>query len=238
MEKSYGHLGEMPGSKNSAERCVPAILAAVGGIRSVVDLGGGDGGWLRVFQQHGVKQVMLIDCPEVAPHLVINKGDFLPCDLSRDLPSPRRFDLAVCLECAEHLPAHRAGPLVEWLTKSADIVVFSAAIPGQYGHGHINLRFPDFWEGLFAVHGYRKHDLLRAKIVNDQAIAWWYRQNMVVFASPTVTFPKGSTEFLSDEFFIIHKDIANSPRGPKTLLRELGPALVSAIRRRVFGLKG
>jgi hypothetical protein len=53
------------------------------------------------------------------------------------------------LECAEHLPAHRAAPLVEWLTKSAPIVVFSAAIPGQGGKGHINEQPPDYWNDLF-----------------------------------------------------------------------------------------
>lgn len=235
----YHHLDEMSESHRSAEKVVPVILSVTGPVRSVVDLGGGDGGWLRVFQQNGVEEILLIDCPEVASHLVIDKRYLQPCDLSSDLPTPRRFDLAVCLECAEHLPAHRAEPLVEWLTRSADIVVFSAAIPGQGGKGHIHLKFPDFWEGLFSRHGFQKHDVLRSRIVTDRSIAYWYRQNIFVFASPTAKLPAGQVEFLPDEFYLIHKEIANRPvgLGVKALLRELGPALVSAIRRWVPGRK-
>jgi hypothetical protein len=109
----YRHLDEMSASHSSAERIIPVILGITGPLRSVVDLGGGDGGWLRVFQQHGVEEVLLIDCPEVTPHLVIDRRFLQPCNLVRELPTPRRFDLAVCLECAEHLPPHRAKPLVE-----------------------------------------------------------------------------------------------------------------------------
>jgi hypothetical protein len=207
---AYPHRDEMPGSHRAAERVVPTILAITGPVRSVVDVGGGDGGWLRVFQQHGVEEVLLIDCPEVEPHLVIDRRYLEPCDLSRDLPAPRRFDLALCLECAEHLPAHRAVPLVEWLTKSADIVVFSAAIPGQGGKGHIHLRFPDFWNELFARRGYRRHDVLRPRIVADRAVAWWYRQNTFVFASSGAKLLSGQTEFLPNEFYLIHKDIAEN----------------------------
>jgi hypothetical protein len=229
----YRHEDEMSASHRAAERVVPVILGFTGPVRSVVDVGGGDGGWLRVFQRHGVEDVLLIDCPEVAPHLVIDARYLQPCDLSRDLPPPRRFDLAMCLECAEHLPAHRARPLVEWLTKSADLVVFSAAIPGQIGKGHIHLQFPDFWSGLFSQYGYRKHDTLRPKILTDQAVAWWYRQNMVVFASPTAELPAGAVEFLPDEFYLIHRSIVAPPRGVKGLLRELGPAVISALRSRL-----
>jgi len=232
-QKEYRHLEEMPSSHDSADRVVPVILAVVGPVRSVVDVGGGDGGWLRVFRQHGVDRTLLIDCPEVATHLVIDKKDFLPCNLSRELPSPLRFDLAVSLECAEHLPAHRAEPLVEWLTRSADIVVFSAAIPGQGGNGHINLKSADYWEGLFARHGYKKHDVVRWRILNDRAIAWWYRQNIFVFASPAARLSDSQGEVQLEEFVLIHKDIANKPPGLTTLLRALGPALFRAVRRRL-----
>lgn len=231
--RSYAHLGEMSASHRAADRVVPAILSVTGPVRSVVDLGGGDGGWLRVFLQHGVENVLLIDHPTVMPHVVIDQRYVQPCDLSRDLPTPCRFDLAICLECAEHLPAHRAKPLVEWLTRSADRVVFSAAIPGQDGHGHIHLRFSDFWNDLFSQHGYQRHDVLRPRIVRDRTVPWWYRQNTFLFASPKVQLLSRGIEFLPDEFYLIHKSIVANPRGLRTLLRELGPALISALRRRL-----
>jgi hypothetical protein len=110
--------------------------------------------------------------------------------------------------------------------------VFSAAIPGQGGERHIHLQFPDFWEGLFSRHGFQKLDVLRSKIVADRAIAWWYRQNMFMFASPTAKLAVGQLEFLPDDFYLIHKSIANRPRSLKILLGELGRALLSSIRLR------
>jgi Methyltransferase domain len=229
----YRHQHEMPGSHRAAERIVPVILAATGPLRSVVDVGGGDGGWLRVFQQHGVEEVLLLDRPEVGPNLVIDKTRFQPVDLTRDLPAPRRFDLALCLECAEHLPAHRALPLIQWLTVSADLVVFSAAIPGQGGKGHINERTPDNWNELFQRQGFGRHDVLRSKIVHDPTIPWWYRQNLFLFAEPTINLAKNEGDFLPEEFFLMHRDVADKLRAPglRILLRSLGPALISAIRR-------
>jgi hypothetical protein len=119
------------------------------------------------------------------------------------------------------------------LTQSADIVVFSAAIPGQGGKGHIHLKPPGFWNDLFSQHGYHRHDVLRPNIVTDQAIEWWYRQNSFIFASPTAKFVHGEVKFLPDDFYLIHESIVENPRGLKTLLRDLGPSLVSAIRRRI-----
>lgn len=232
--KDYGHLHEMAVSHVAAERIVPEILAITGPVRSVVDVGGGDGGWLRAFQAHGVEEVSLIDCPEVAAHLVIDDKCFQPCNLRHNLPAPRRHDLAICLECAEHLPAHRAKPLVEWLTKAADVVVFSAAIPGQAGHGHVHLRFPDYWKQLFSEHGFRCHDVLRPRILGDMEVPWWYRQNMFMFVSPAATVRAEGREGIPDDFYLVHKSTVFVGRSVKTLICELGPALVSAIRRRIL----
>jgi hypothetical protein len=50
----------------------------------------------------------------------------------------KRFDLAISLEVAEHLPEGSAGALVSTLIEAAPVVVFSAAIKGQSGTNHIN----------------------------------------------------------------------------------------------------
>src|SRR6185437_16419734 len=67
-----------------------------------------------------------------------------------------------------------------------DVVLFSAAIPGQGGHHHVNEQFPDYWSAHFARHGFRPLDLIRPRIWNDNAVLWWLRQNTLVFAHDRV----------------------------------------------------
>jgi hypothetical protein len=204
-------------------------------VRSVVDLGGGDGGWLRVFKEHGVEEVLLIEHPSVAPHLVIDQASFNPCDISRDLPPPGKFDVAVCLECAEHLPKSRAEDIVDWLTSSAEYVVFSAAIPGQGGNGHVHLRFPLYWADLFLRRGYERFDILRPRIIAEQRIAWWYRQNMFIFAAKGTKLRTTANPFVPDEFHLVHKNVFEAPRSFRVATGDVWAALVRALRRRLFG---
>ena len=60
-----------------------------------------------------------------------------------------RYDVAVCMEVAEHLPESCAQWLVRYLAERAPVVVWSAATPGQGGEGHINEQTVDYWEGKF-----------------------------------------------------------------------------------------
>ncbi|MCA9789386.1 MAG: hypothetical protein KC462_06410, partial [Cyanobacteria bacterium HKST-UBA05] len=56
------------------------------------------------------------------------------------------FDLAMCVEIAEHIPNRCSRQLVKTLTKASDTVFFTAAPPGQGGVGHINEQPQAFWE--------------------------------------------------------------------------------------------
>ena len=58
---------QMAGSTASAEAVVPHILSLFQ-VSSVVDVGCGVGGWLQVFDRHGVKDYLGVD------------GDYIPRD--------------------------------------------------------------------------------------------------------------------------------------------------------------
>jgi len=60
--------------------------------------------------------------------------------------------------------------------------VFSAAIPFQGGHHHVNEQFLSYWEALFAKHDFQLLDIFRGQIWHDQQILWWLRQNIVLVA--------------------------------------------------------
>ena len=48
----------------------------------------------------------------------------------------------------------------------------------------INEQWPSYWRSLFATEGFGMFDPIRSRIrENNNAICWWYRQNLVVFAS-------------------------------------------------------
>ena len=114
-------------ARNSARACVPLLLNAFTPA-SVVDLGCGQAHWLSVWKELGVEDVLGVDGPGVRENstLLISEDKFLEHDLTKNLDLSRTFDLALCLEVAEHLPPKTARTLVDTLTRLAPIVVFSA----------------------------------------------------------------------------------------------------------------
>jgi len=174
--------GQSGGSYRSACRIVP-ILRELFNPTSVLDVGCGVGTFLRVFKESGVTDIQGVDGDHVPrDRLLIDRERFRGRDLGEPLDLGRRFDLAISLEVAEHLPDDKAGLFVDNLCRHASIVVFSAAIPAQGGTSHVNERWPSYWASLFARRGRRVFDILRPKIWRDDAVEYWYRQNILVFA--------------------------------------------------------
>lgn len=235
IKEAYLHADEVSGANLAAQRIVPLILELTPEVRSVVDVGGGTGAWLQAFQKLGIETIQLYDALEVAPGLLIEPSCFQPINLNEGLPAQDSFDLAICLECAEHLHADRALPLVKWLTSTADIVIFSAAVPGQPGKGHINVQPLEYWQKLFRQCDYVCHDLLRGQIIDDFNIPYWYRQNLCVFTKPTVSLVGDAKDFLPSDFVMVHREVMEYYYHPslRILLHELGGALVKAIRYRL-----
>jgi SAM-dependent methyltransferase len=169
------------GAKRSAEAIAPLVLELLHS-RSVVDVGCGDGNWLAVFHELGVKEILGIDGDYVDKDLLqIPQEYFRTFDLTKPFDLGRVFDLAVSLEVAEHLPADCAPALVEGLTRLAPFVLFSAAIPSQGGENHVNEQWPDAWAALFQKHGYVPVDFIRKRVWENDAVEWWYAQNTLLF---------------------------------------------------------
>src|SRR5690242_3891254 len=95
---------ELASSQESAREILPLVLDLVKPA-SMVDIGCGTGNWLAIANQLGVREILGIDGAWVKAQLAIPPEKFLERDLSRPLTLERRFDLALSLEVAEHLPA-------------------------------------------------------------------------------------------------------------------------------------
>lgn len=207
---------EMRDGKTSyAAETILRILISKYKFNSVIDVGCGVGTWLQAAQNLGVKDCRGIEGPwlkrsdVVAKNLAISMQNLLEPIVCND-----RFDLALSLEVAEHLPLNRAEAFVSELCNLAPIILFGAAMPGQTrGINHINLQWQDWWRKKFADNGYEAVDALRPIIWRDTKIPIWYRQNALLYARPETFFSLGYTQndfnFVADivhpELYLKHK---------------------------------
>ena len=168
-------------TRKSARAIVPLVVDLVEP-RSVVDFGCATGAWLAEFKAVDVEDVLGIDGDYVdSERLLIPAEQFLAHDLGQPLELERKYNLAMCLEVAEHLPAESAGGLVASLVAAAPVVLFSAAIPYQGGDNHVNEQWPEYWQALFAEHDYVVVDCLREPLWRHKDVALWYAQNMLMY---------------------------------------------------------
>ncbi len=120
---------------------------------SLADLGCGCGVYGSLFADLGVKVISL---DGVIPPAA---NSFPVKIINRDLAAPfeniwGRFDLALCLEVAEHIPEEFTETFLKNLTAFSDRLVMSAAPPGQGGHHHVNEKPRRYWAEKLAGLGY------------------------------------------------------------------------------------
>jgi len=174
------------------EEAFPVVLRYIRKpVRSLVDVGCGTGPWLRAARLNAIDDLQGFD-GALAPNaeLAVSRDIIQVVDFTRPLPCARRFDVALCLEVAEHLEEKFAGRIVCTLANLANTVVFSAACPGQPGQHHVNCQWPAYWQSLFNSHGFVCNDAVRWAIWDMATVEPWYRQNMFVATRDAVAAGK------------------------------------------------
>lgn len=119
----------------------------------LVDLGSGCGVYSHFFARRGV-DVVAIDGVVPPPE----HSYPVPVQV-RDLTVPFEnvwgaFDLALCLEVAEHIPEELSDVFLDNLLRFGDRLVLSAAQPNQGGHHHVNERPKRYWVARLAAKGF------------------------------------------------------------------------------------
>jgi hypothetical protein len=138
--------------------------------------------------QLGARLIIGIDGDYVRQdRLLIDPSVFRPCNLETKnccatVAAGMHFDLVMSLEVAEHLSEGRASSFIDELCSLGDLILFSAAVPGQGGVDHINEQWPAYWNALFRKCGFHCFDILRSKIWGNTAVERWYAQNAFLFA--------------------------------------------------------
>jgi len=120
---------------------------------AVADLGCGCGVYSHFFKLKGAKALAIdgvIPPPEHSFPVEI---------ITRDLTEPLEntwgnFDLALCLEVAEHIPEEFVPVFLRNLTAFSDRLVLSAAPPAQGGHHHVNEQPRRYWARKLAERGF------------------------------------------------------------------------------------
>jgi SAM-dependent methyltransferase len=160
----------------------PSVLQSLTGTpRSLVDVGCGTGTWIKAAMDNGLRDVFGVDGVAVPPsQLAVPQSMVMIHNFAEPLDLRRRYDVALCLEVAEHLDAACAPVLISSLTRAADVVVFSAACPNQPGQHHVNCQWPEYWQKLFNECQYACDDAIRWRLWNVREIEPWYRQNMFI----------------------------------------------------------
>mgnify|MGYP001612664726 CR=1 FL=1 len=154
--------------------------------RSAMDLGCGNGFILEELQQHGawvipveaVPAALKFMYPGLRKHAIIH-------DLTQPIQLENRVELIICTEVAEHLPQHAAETLLQSIFNHAQKwLFFSAATPGQGGHGHLNEQPHQYWIDRLKEYGFEYQEELSMGLRKrvDPSLSG-FRDNSMIFKS-------------------------------------------------------
>ena len=122
-------------------------------VRSVLDVGCGDGQALRYFRQLGCTVRGVDGLPQEDP-------DIIQVDYQKDRGARGPdVDLVWFCEFVEHVEERFIRNYLMTF-KAGRYIAITHAEPGQPGHHHVNCKHPQYWIGVMAAIGYGFEDIL------------------------------------------------------------------------------
>lgn len=197
---------EVTHNSSAAEQVLP-VLFEVYQPKSIVDVGCGLGNWIEVAKKMTGSTITGVDGDYVNRSLLkINEEEFVEKDLTKPFDLNKKYDLAICLEVAEHLPESSAKGFIQSLTNHADVIMFSAALPGQGGQNHINEQWPSYWQEHFNNCGFEMIDFFRFKIWDNTKIEYWYKQNLFLVVKKGHLLSESNSKLA---YSLVHPELLN-----------------------------
>ena len=126
----YDHQANRHGLEGPAIALPVALEGLV--VSSLLDVGCGTGTWLAAARGLGIEDLTGLDgiIPDDG-QLHVGRERLHQQDFRQTWNLDRRFDVALCLEVAEHLEPEHGRLLVACLTRHTDVVLFSAGASPQ-----------------------------------------------------------------------------------------------------------
>ena len=157
-------------------------------IESIVDLGCGSGIFLYEFEKKGFSVLGIDGSRNALNTAKISKNNLLVKDITKKINLNKKFDLVLCFEVAEHIPTKYSKNLVQNLTSLGNVVIFTAAPPGQGGTDHINEQPKEFWVNLFEKEGFyldKDSSKKMSSYLKSKKTVWWIYENLIIFQKIT-----------------------------------------------------
>jgi len=158
VSKTPAHLG---GHANITHTDIGALMWCRDkfGIQSMLDIGCGPGGQVKIAICLGMKAIGIDGDPSINAINVICH-DFTK-GRARDLAGD--MELIWCVEFLEHLEELYLHRFFETIRR-AEYAVITAAPPGKRGFHHVNCRPWEYWLERFAAYGWAENEALTREL--------------------------------------------------------------------------
>lgn len=197
-------------AEETADQVINTLSSISLQMKSIKDIGCGSGIWLKKFNEIGQFQQILgfdlIGAIEKDARSFDEKITFEAIDFENVVENIfPKTDLSLFLEVAEHLTENTAKKIIKFICETSNMVIFSAAIPGQGGYNHINEQLMSYWVKQIEINQFVVFDIFRKEMSKYKNLPFYYRNNIVLAISRKYYEQhQGDLEFL-DKFMITSK---------------------------------
>lgn len=149
---------------------------------TVIDIGCGPGIYVDSLRNLG------LDAQGIDTDKRVHGRPHLRCQSMFDLDDTK-YDLVICMEVAEHIDEKFENQIVEKVSAAVGkTLIWTAALPGQGGTGHINCRPKEYWAEKLAGQGLvrdinKEQDLI--EYAKNGYHMGWFANNLLFFERPT-----------------------------------------------------
>jgi len=155
------------------------------GIKSVIDVGCGEGYSTRYFQEMGLdvlgveggkEAIRNSAVPQLIAHHDYTKGPYIPSS---------RCDLIWCCEFVEHVEERFVENFLATFS-AGTYCLMTHALPGQDGYHHVNCQPPEYWIGRMKTIGF-EHDPAATKHLRGLTEAKHVNRSLLFFKKDITT---------------------------------------------------
>ncbi|MCS4161422.1 2-polyprenyl-3-methyl-5-hydroxy-6-metoxy-1,4-benzoquinol methylase [Salinibacter ruber] len=151
--------------------------------QSIIELGCGSGRLLYPYYEQGI-EVMGVDASQNAKSVSkLPDNRFEIADLKEKYQPSKTYDIVMCVEVLEHIPAYASDIVVESISRCAPIAIVTAAPPGQGGTHHVNEQPKSYWINKFSDCGMRYKPEKSSEIGQSLSLSelTWIPNNLMIF---------------------------------------------------------